>query len=250
MINNEDFLDKTNYKDIWLRNVLVGFLAFAKGKVNWVNYFEKGPVLVNVPFNGALGDKQFALDAFKDDMSIDRVEMNIDTIPRGVVNLSSWSFKSEEFTNPTLWINQQIEQDEELIEIVAQVKMLPIKITAHIDIQVDSEGDVMKAWQSLMTAFFMYKYFSYTHDRLPINAMFSIPTDMENPITRPKKFGDKDVMEIPLDIEIHTVFPILDYKNKLSANKQVEWILQMWMQNQIVQRERYIEIPEGGLPRI
>lgn len=249
MINNETFLDKTNYQDIWLRNVLIGFLAYCKGKVNWINTFEKGPVLVNVPFYASFGDRQFALDAFVDDMSIDRVNMNIDTVPRGSVSLGNWEFKSDEFTNPNSWISQQIEVDDELIEIVAQVKMMPIKITTHIDIIVDSEGDVMKAWQSLMTTFFMYKYFTYTHDRLPINANFNIPTDMTNPIVRDKKFGDKDLMVIPIDLEIHTVFPIIDYKNKISANKQVEWILQMWMQNQIVQRERYVEVPEGGLPR-
>ncbi len=247
MINHQDFLDKTNYNDIWLRNVLVGFLAYCKGKVNWVNNFEAGPVLVNVPFHGTFGDRQFAMDAFVDDMPVDRINGNVDVIPRGAVNLQTWGFKSDEFTNPNIWINQQIEVDEDLVEIVAQVKMMPIKITAHIDIIVDSEGDVMKAWQSLMTSFFMYKYFTYTHERLPINAVFNIPTEMENPIVRKKTFGTKDAMEIPIDIEIHTVFPILDYTNKISANKQVEWILQMWMQNQIISRERYVEVPEGGL---
>lgn len=248
MINYQEFLDKPNYRDIWLRDVLVGFLAFVNNKITWVNHFEDEDIIVKVPFYASLaGDKQFNLDSFKDDMSIDRVEMNVDTVPRGSVFFQNWAFKPDEFSNPNAWISQQLELDDELIEISTQCKMMPIKINAHVDLIVDSEIDVMKAWQSMMYAFFIYKFFTYTHKRLPINAVFNVPTDMENPIVREQVFGTKDNKVIPLDFEIHTVFPILDYKNSVRSNMSVEWILETWMQNQIIQRRNDIDVPEGGL---
>lgn len=247
MINKTTFNDKTNYKDLWLRNVLVGFLAYLQNRVNWVNEFENESLEVNVPFYGALsGDTRYILDAFKDDMAIDRVDMNTDPIPRGAVYIKSWAFKAEEFTNPNTYINSQIEIEDELQEVVAQCKMLPVKVSMHIDIIVDSEADVMKAWESLMTSLFIYKYFTFEHKRLPINANFSIPTDFDNPIVRDKSFGadsGKGSMIIPLDLDIHTVYPIFDYKNQITANKQVEWILQLWNQNRIIQTERDVIVP-------
>ena len=133
--------------DLWLRNVLVGFLAYLQNRINWVNHFEDQSINVNVPFYGALsGDTRYILDAFKDDMSIDRVDMNTDQVPRGAVYIKSWAFKPDEFSNPNTYINTQIEIEDELQEVVTQCKMMPVKVSVHIDIIVDSEADVMKAW--------------------------------------------------------------------------------------------------------
>jgi hypothetical protein len=253
MINHENFNDKSNFREVWLRNVLIGFLGYMKNRINWVNEFDSGPVDVNIPFYGALsGNGRFVLDAFKDDMSIDRIDMNTDTIPRGAVYFKSWSFVQDNFTNPNIWINHQIEIDDELKEISSLCKMLPMKISAHIDIILDSEIDVMKAWESLMTSLFIYKYFTYEFKRLPINANFVIPTDMENPIVREKTFGDassKSVMTVPLDIDIYTVFPIFDYENSINSNNQVEWILQLWNQNKILSTTRDVIYTPGVPPQ-
>ena len=54
MVNTENFIENTNYKDVWIRNVLVGFLAFLRNRVNWTNEFTANPVPVNVPFYGSL----------------------------------------------------------------------------------------------------------------------------------------------------------------------------------------------------
>ncbi len=252
MINNDAFLDRTNYNEVWLRCVLVGFLAYLKNRINWVNEFDSGPVVVNVPFHASLsGSGKFILNSFKDDMSIDRVEMNTDQIPRGAVHLTDWSIKMEEFSNPNVYINKQIvDADEELKEIVAQVKVLPIKIGVHVDLIVDSEIDVMKAWQSMVTSLFMYKYFTYAYQRLPINANFFFPTDMTSPVVREKTFGDKSGQAnliIPIEFQIDTVLPIFDYENQQSANKQVEWVLQIWNEQQIALRRKDIDVPNSKL---
>lgn len=232
---NEQFLDKTNYRDVWIRNVLVGFLAFLRNRVNWVNEFTDNPIKVNVPFYGSLsGTSRFSLDSFKDDISVGRLEMPTDPIPRGSVYIDSWAVKPEEFTNPNIWINQQQELNDELIEIAVMCKKVPMKLTAKIEIIVDSEIDVMKGWQSLMQALYMYKYYTYDYLRLPINTVFNMPTDMTNPVIREKKLGNEasSIFSIPMDVELHTIFPIMDYPNEIPANKQVQWILQTWTKNQ------------------
>lgn len=232
MINQQNFEDKNNYQDVYLRCVIAGFLAFFKNRIKWTNYFESGPVEVNVPAHYPLGgDTRFVMDAFFDDIKGTRVDSNTDQIPRSTLELKSWAIKMDEFSNPNVWVNQTKELDDELIQTVAQVKSIPIKLTFNFDTIVSSEIDLFKLWQQLVTKLFIYRYFTFDYMRLPINAVFSFTLDVNNPMVRDTKFGDVNACKLPLTFDLHTFFPIFDVDNEYLANQKTQWILQIWQNN-------------------
>lgn len=245
MINQQSFLDKTNYNsNVYLRCALIGLLSYFKDRIGWVNEFENGPVPVLVPFHAPiLGQNRWALDAFKDDIADTRVEMNVDQVPRGVIKLKSWSFKGDEFCNPNVWFNSQVEVDDEIRELVAQVKAVPIKITFNIELIVDTQIDQLKIWQSCTELLFIYRYISFDFKRIPVNGTFQFPVDQEMVFPSEKtNIGEVDRYKLNFDVDLHTHFPIVDYKTAVPANRGVQWILRRWYD------DNFDETPPDTLP--
>lgn len=228
MITDKLFEDK-NYDDVFLRNVIVGYLGFLNERFYWYNKTENGPVKVPIPFYYSLtGDNRYINDAFLDDTPQNRIIGNADPIPRGVLSLSSWAVKSDEFTNPNVWLNVNKEIDDELQQIVTQTKAVPVKLTFSIDAVCDAELDIFKSWQVYMENQYMYRYFTFDYKRLPLNAVFNFGGETENTTIREMKFGDLSAYVSKYTIEVHTFFPIFDLENKFLANKAVQWILRIW----------------------
>lgn len=230
MINNEQFLDKTNFNNIYLRQVIVGFLGFLKNRFTWTNTSEElGDIKIVLPIHHSLtGDNRYILDAFLDDVPDKRIETNTDQIPRGILTLKSWSIKPDEFCNPNIWLNVNKDIDGELTQIAAQTKAVPIKLTFTLDTLLDNQIDVFKLWQIYMDNMWMYRYFTFDYSNIPINAVFNFISDTENPIVRDFKYGDLEILKSQYSFDIHTFYPIFDNTTSINANKTVEWILQLW----------------------
>lgn len=233
MVNEQEFLEKTNYNnDVYLRCVIVGFLGFLKDRFKWTNHFESGDVEVIVPTHYSLtGDTRFIMDAFYDDIPDKRVNSNTDSIPRCVLTLKSWAVKPDEFTNPNVWINRDVEVDEELKQILTQTKAVPMKLTFTIDTIVDSNIDLFKSWQTYMEAMWIYKYFTFDYKRIPVNAVFNFTSDQENTFATDVKFGEVQAVKSQYTIDVHTFFPIFD-KEAILANSAVTWIMSIWQNGQ------------------
>jgi hypothetical protein len=234
MTNNQTHLDKTNYDDVYLRCVILGFLGFLRNRFSWINTREDGgDYEVKLPIYYSLtGDNRYIMDAFYDDIPDKRVNMNTDQIPRGVITLKSWAVKQDEFTNPNIWYNVPQVVDDELVQIVTQTKAVPVKLTFTLDTILDSEIDVFKSWQTYMDNLWIYKYFSYDYKMVNINAIFNFVGDTENVLVRDYKFGDTEVLKTSYTFEVHTFYPIFDYRNKFMANDQAQFILSIWQSGQ------------------
>lgn len=231
MVNNEQPNDKTNYNGVFLRDVIVGFRGFLMNRFSWVNETESGPVKVTLPIHYSLtGDNRYVMDAFYDDMPDKRVNMNTDSIPRGVITLKSWSVKPDEFTNPNVWLNINKEIDGELQQVVMQTKAVPVKLSFTLETQVDSEIDIMKSWQTYMDNMWLYKYFTFDYANVPINAVFNFVSDTENQMIRSFKFGESgsEGWKTVYNFDIHTFYPIFDTTQTFKANQQAQWIIALW----------------------
>jgi hypothetical protein len=225
----QKFVEDKNYDDVFLRNVIVGYLGFLNERFFWYNKTSEGPVKVQLPFYYSLtGDNRYLNDAFLDDTPGTRIEGNTDQIPRGVISLASWAVKNDEFTNPNVWLNLNQEIDGELQQIVTQTKAVPIKLTFELTTVCDSELDIMKGWQTYMQNKYQYRYFTFAYKRLPLNAVFNFGGDTENSTVREVKFGDLSTYQTKYTIEVHTFFPIFDLEQTFLANKAVQWILRIW----------------------
>ena len=231
MSNQPEHLVKMNYNDVFLRCAISGFLGFLRNRFSWTNESEEqGQYLVELPIHYSLtGDNRYIMDAFFDDVPDKRVNMNTDSIPRGVVKLESWAIKPDEFTNPNIWLNVNKEMDDELIQVASQVKSVPVKLTFELNIITNNEIDVFKAWQVYMEGLWMYKYFSFDYKRIPINAVFNFIGDITNPIAREYNYGtSKELISSIYNFEVHTFFPIFDTNNEKYANNIASWITNIW----------------------
>jgi hypothetical protein len=234
MTNNQTHLDKNNFDNIFLRNVILGFRGFLHDRFKWTNVSEDGPYEVKIPiFYSMLGDTRYVMDAFYDDIPDKRVNMNTDQIPRGVITLNSWAVKMDEFTNPNTWLNVNVmNDDDELQQIVTQTKGVPVKLSFTLDTIFDNEIDVFKMWQTYMDNMWIYKYFVFDFKRIPINAVFNFTADTQQTKVREASFGDVDLLKISFEFEIHTFYPIFDYNNKFNANDTSNFIIDIWQNNQ------------------
>lgn len=232
--NHEQHLDKTNYDNVYLRQVITGFLGFLRNRFSWTNTSaEHGDVKVNIPIYYSLtGDSRYIMDAFYDDMPDKRINSNTDQVPRGVVTLKSWAIKPDEFTNPNIWFNVNTEIDDELVQVAMQTKAVPIKLTFTLETILDNEIDVFKAWQTYMDNMWIYKYITFDYNKVPINGVFNFNGDNENNIVRDISFEKKELLSSTYEFEIHTFYPIFDYNQKINANTQTQFIIDIWQQDQ------------------
>lgn len=207
------FIDKKNYDEVYLRNVIVGFLGFLKDKFNYTQYSEEhGMKKVNVPVGYSLtGQKRYILDAFYDDVPNLRINGNTDSIPAAYIKLNSWNIKNEEFTNPNVWVDVTKELGEDIIEFATQLKAVPIKLNFSLELVIDNEIDVFKVWESYMRTIWIYKYFNFSYHRIPIQAVFNFVGDTDNQFVRDSTFGESNEMvKVEYPFEVHTFFPLFD----------------------------------------
>lgn len=229
-----NFIDKSNFDDVYIRNVIVAFLAYLNKRFYYYqNSQEKGKVKINVPvYYPLLGDNRYIMDSFYDDIPDKRVNINTDQIPRGILKLDSWNIKMDEFTNPNSWIDYVVSEDDELIQKAAQMKAIPIKLTFTLETILDNEIDIFKIWQTYMENLWMYKYFIYDFKRMPLKAVFNYVGDTDNPMSREKQFGDIRNLVVPYTFEVHTFFPVFDNENELQANSGVTYLLDIYYDGQ------------------
>lgn len=208
------FNDKKNFSEVFLRNVIVGFLGFLQGKFNIITSSnENGKKSINVPvYYSFTGKNRYILDAFYDDIPDKRVQSNTDQIPRATIKLDSWNIKNDEFTNPNVWVEVEKVLNDEIFEFATQLKAVPIKLNFNLEIIVENEIDIFKLWEEYMKTIWIYKYFNFTYHRIPIQAVFNFIGDTDNEFVRDFNFGDANVNRFKMNysFEVHTFFPLFD----------------------------------------
>ena len=170
--------DKNNFDDCFFRDLTVCLLDTLEGEVKWTNRFSNGDVEVNVPFYYSMtGDERFLLDSFTDDVVSDNryVDLNTDIIPRGHLTLTGYDIRSDEFSNPNVWLKMVIENKEEIRKVLAKVRAIPVSVKYDLSILLSSEIDVFKCSQSIMDTIWLYRFMYFEHNFMNIDAVMLIP---------------------------------------------------------------------------
>lgn len=221
------FEETHNWNEVFMRDVTVGLTSELYRKIRWFNRWSNGDTkLITVPFYYSLtGDDRFLLDAFVDDIGGNRPELNIDPIPRAIIELSSWSAKRSEFTNPNVNIIMHEEKNGELKHVVGKYRPIPMRFSYSIEIMLASVGDVFKCSQSILDWIWAYKHFYINYKSLRINAAFYIPDEQSNEIERTiSGLSGNNHKTIKFNIDLHTYYPVAPVKNKpIPFNKKVRF---------------------------
>jgi len=201
--------EQRNYDDTFFRMVSASLVKTLHTSITWINYFHDQKIRVVVPFYLSLpGSEKYLLDAFVDDIVDDRVELNTDQIPRGVVTLNSFSTDTSQFANPNEYILNKREINGEMKSFLQKTKAVPVKINYDVDIVLNSEIDVLKCSEKLLNTLFNYMFFNLDYHGLKIDAIFTLPDDKEIEIQRDVSLDSDVKKHIKFQLTVETYYPI------------------------------------------
>lgn len=202
--------EKFNFEDVFFRDLTVCVLDTFEGQVRWVNKFSSGNVAVNVPFYYSLtGDERFLLDSFSDDVVSENrfVELNTDQIPRGILTMTAFNIKSDEFANPNVWLRMVVENEVEIRKVLAKVRAIPITVNYELTILLSSEIDAFKCAQSIMDTMWIYKFMYFEHNFMNIDAVILMPDTNQIEMAREKNLTSDNNIKLKASFEVSTYYP-------------------------------------------
>lgn len=218
--------NKFNFDDVYFRDLTVCLLDLLEGKLKWTNRFSDGDRQVEVPMYYSLtGDERYLLDSFSDDVVSNNrlVETNTDIIPRGHINLKSWSIKSDDFTNPNVWLKTIVENESEIKTMLSKVRAIPIQASYDLSIKLKSEIDVFKCSQAIMNTLWLYRYMYFEYNYMNIDAIVIVPDTEQVTISREKNLTSDNTIKIDVALEVHSYYPAFmeDPKDMIGAKKVI-----------------------------
>lgn len=226
-----EFNESFNYDDVFIRDVTIALVSEFYRRVRWVNNFKDQKRLVTIPFTYAnIGDERMLMDAFVDDITGERPELNYDAIPRGKITLENWSVKQGEFSNPNVDFHTYEEENGVLKRVVGKYRPLPVKLNYNIEILLDPEIDLWKCTQSLWDFFWIYKFFHIEFKSVRIDCKMYTTNDFQAEIERQIQGlqGETD-KKIKFPVEVHSFYPIPPIENRSTPiNRKVVFKGNMW----------------------
>jgi hypothetical protein len=212
------FLEKYNFDEVFLRNVIVGLLRTLNEKLTYNQVNDKQELLeVFVPFFYSMsGDEAFLQDFYLDYFDCDGnspfAEGNYDVIPRGIVNLNGVSIDTNAITNGFVRSTYNVEDIKgEMKALSAFTNYIPLNMSFEIILRADSLLDTFKLFQSSIQTF--YKVYSYSIEyggmRIPVQVGF--PEDYPNDKQLEFSYGStQKYIETKFSITVETYFPQKD----------------------------------------
>lgn len=200
--------EQTNYDNSFFRMIGVALVKTMSRGMGWVNHYEDKKQRVLVPFYMSLsGSERLLLDAFSDDIVGNRVELNTDEIPRGVITFNGFTTNTSKLANPNQYINKQTVINGKVRSFIKKTKGIPIEANYDIDITLISENDVLKASEKLIQMLYNYMYFNIDYFGIKIDASFNLPDDKTIEITREQTLDSDVKKHIKFSIVVNTYYP-------------------------------------------
>lgn len=218
--------ERKNWDNVFLRDLTVAVLAELEEKIRWKNRFDDKTIDVDCKIYYSLtGSEDFLLDSFTDDIpGEDRfVELNTDEYPRGHITLESWRTKGDEFANPNVWLRTVTENHEEIRNVIAKVRALPISAQYTLNVLVNSEIDTFKASQAIMDSLWAFKYLYFEHNFMNIDAVIKVPDDKSVEITREHNLSSQSEIKLSIQFEVDTYYPAYNENQVLDKPMGVLW---------------------------
>ena len=202
--------ERLNYNDTFFRSLTAAVLDILEGEIYWVYKFSTGDKEVTVPFYYSLtGDEKFLLDAFTDDVVSDnrKSELNADGIPRGVVTWTGFDILNEEMTNPNVWMKMSIEEQDEVKNVLARVRAMPISAKYDVSIILNSVNDVFECAAAIMNTLGQYRYFSFQYNFINILGVVQLPDSGQFEKETDISFTSDNKVKYNMSFEVKTCYP-------------------------------------------
>jgi len=211
MPNSISSIDQNfNYNNVFFRMLHISLAKTLNRRIRWINYFSDEKRCITVPmYLSFAGSERFLLDSYLDDVVGDRVELNTDQIPRGIITPNSIGSVSDEFANPNIYIPKNTKIHEKYTKIITKVFAIPINISYDIEIRIDSEIDAYKCSEKLMDLFFNYRFFNMDYFGIKIDNVLELPDDKTIQLPRDSDISmdSENTKSITFSINVKSHYP-------------------------------------------
>ena len=222
---------KYNKDDSVIRHIIIGLLADLNSKLSfWRQISNEERAVVDVPFFYAVsGDENFIKDNFlfsnvngeSCDPDGEFADGNYDKVPRGIVNLSSFSIDPGKLVNKRNLGNYTMMNQSGLMEgFVAEFEMIPCVVGVDVEILLSSQLDMFKVTESIIKNMYKANFFHVDAGHLEdgmyrISSEYMMPDDYSQ--ERPVEYGfdDKGNHKITFSLEINTNIPSFDFEDDI-----------------------------------
>jgi hypothetical protein len=228
--------EQFNYDNVYFRMVTVALGRTLNKSIRWINYFKDEKRCITVPFSYRMfGQERFLLDSYLDDIVDNRVELNTDIRPRGIITLTSFNSVSDEFANPNIYIPKDCRIKEEWKRVITKVKAIPMQMNFDIEIFLDNVRDVWLCSEKIMYLFFNYYFFNMDYFGIKIDLILLLPDDKNIEIPTEGDFQSDKNKFIKFALTVRGYLPVwtVDTDNVECYNEEFENIKRVYWQSYI-----------------
>ena len=201
---------KYNYDDNFVRMTTIALTRVLTTKIRWINHWSDGRKhRVILPFyTSYAGQERFMLDAFVDDITGNRVELNTDQKQRGVITFKGGSQRDDEFANPNQYLSKETKLNDEFKSIVSRTKAVPITLSYEVQIRLDSELEVYTCYEKILDALYNYRTFFIQYYGMRIDAFFKLTPESGIEIPREVSLSSDNTISIKFSLDVNTHYPV------------------------------------------
>ena len=237
IITRKKLFELRNTDDILLRNVTGGLLSILNSRLSYKQVWNdevNDEESVTIPFFFNLGNpasEDFIQDnyLFFGDSCFNgkKVNGNFDMIPRGMINLSQWSIKSESATNRWVMAARQKTDPEtgKFENYVSYMYAIPLEISYGVEIRCSRFGEMLKIDQACREFFYKNKTFYVLYDGMDIHCRAGFPDSFSssNQVTQyTMGTAAQPDLKLNFQIEVESYQPVFDPSTEMKASNKIK----------------------------
>jgi len=207
-------VNRFNTDDVHIRAVLVGLINLLNKNVTIEHVIsDTESKQTTIPFYPAMAnDERFMQDFYMHyhpDCQSYYVEGNYDQIPRGVIELSSFTIDSASLVNKFVRGTYHRQEDGQVKAFSDYINVIPIRMSYDVEIICGSILESYKVVQEFIAMFYKAATYqvSYKGFRVPCQVGFAQDYNIERPVEF--SFGDDKTIKVNFPIELETYQPVI-----------------------------------------
>jgi len=145
-------------------------------------------------------------------------------IPRCIIKPAGINLLSDQLTNPYILGQFQYENEENILNLVAEFRRIPVKLDIELKYLTDSYRDLLELTQQIITKLSFIRTFYITYMGQTIQCSYRIP-DSFNGEYMAELDGtttDSRSKTLSISIEVETNFPVISQKTVMSPDKFIK----------------------------
>lgn len=212
-----EYNQKYNKDDVFTRSMIVCLLAELNKKMYIYNRLDDGSVQrVNIPclysITGGNSERFLKDEFYYDSLEQGKAYGDYESVPRCMVNLSSFSVNSAEQTNKYNRTKIVRESKGILRTLYLNVEWIPITLSFECKVICSNAIEIFKSVECIISK--IYKnpnYFKVDYGMFNVDACITSPTDYNNEITQEFGLNEKKEFSTSFSIEMKTLMPAFEH---------------------------------------